>query len=203
MKNLNYIILGITAALVLGIAAYILTREPEVKIGRVEKSRKEIYNFDPEVCPGPSVKVTMADPYLRGLIEQGTVVETSMNYYKCNRLARNEVVLYRYSEFDEPVFRRVVAIQGDRFEPVYNKTASAWELKVNGKTVLGVKGERYLFGGEDPPPLELAAGQMKGKLGPGVAIVFSAFPPGDRDSGTFGAISVTDIVGKAILGSGK
>ena len=203
MKNQKLIIIGIVLAVLAGIAAYFMTRDSEVAEVPAERIRKEIYNFDPAVCPGQSVKLKMTDPYMRGLLEEGADVETSMNYYKCNPLARNDVVLYRFSEFDEPVFRRVVGIAGDKFEPVYNEDKGAWELKINGKLVVGVKGEKYLFGGEDPPPLELAANQMKNKLGAGLAIVLSSFPPGDRDSGTFGAISVGDIVGKAMIGTAK
>ena len=62
-----------------------------------------------------------------------------------------------------------------------------------------MNGERYSFGGERPPPLKLAEESRKGIVGNGEVILFSSFPPGDRDSGTFGMISTVDIVGKAIV----
>ena len=74
-----------------------------------------------------------------------------------------------------------------------------WQLKINGKPVTGAKGERYSFGGELPPPLKLAEESRKGIVGKDEVILFSSFPPGDRDSGTFGIISTVDIVGKAIV----
>jgi hypothetical protein len=199
MKNRKFIIVGIVL-FAAAIAAYILLRsKPEPEAVVTERVRKEIYNFDPKVCPGETVNIKMTDTYLRGLIEEGAEVKTTLNFYSCARLERGDIVLYRFSEFDNPVFRRVVAVEGDKFNLTELAKGTGWELTVNGKKVLGVKGEVYSFGGKVPPPLKLAADSHGGLIGKGEAILFSAFPPGDRDSGVFGLVATGDLVGKASI----
>lgn len=203
MQNRNLVIAGVVIVVV-AIAAFVFLRQQPLEVVAPERIRKEIYNFDPSVCPGETVTLKMTDPYLRGLIEEGTDVPTVINQYSCAPLERGDVVLYRFSEFDDPVFRRAVAIAGDKYDlNAVEGDGGGWELVVNGKKVRGVKGEAYTFGGEAEPPLKLAVAQNGGRVGKDQAIVFSSFPPGDRDSGVFGMISTGDIIGKATTGSAK
>lgn len=160
-----------------------------------KQTRKEIYNFDLSQCPGKTITVQMNDPYLRGLIEEKSEIEVVLNAFSCQEIKRDDLVLYRYSEFAEPVLRRVVAAPGDTFS-VEEKEGQGWILIVNKKPVVANAGGDYIFGGELPPPLALAEESHKGVLGTHEAILFSSFPPGDKDSGVFGVISVSDIIGK-------
>lgn len=169
------------------------TPAPEIRV------RKEIYNFDVSKCPGEAIQFKMLDPYLRGLVEIDTTVDVVLNAFNCETPQREQVVLYRFSEFDDPVLRRVVGIPGDKFSVIQVEENGDWQLKINGKFVVGAKGEQYRFGSELPPPLKLAEESRKGVVGKDEVILFSSFPPGDRDSGTFGIISTIDIVGKAIV----
>ncbi len=191
-KSLKYIV-GAAALVMMGGAVYIyLTQEPEPE----PRVRKTIYNFDVSQCPGETVQFKMLDPYLRGLIEPETSVDIVLNAFSCEKLERNQIVLYRFSEFDDPVLRRVVGVPGDKFSVFQAEEDGDWQLKINGKAVTGVKGERYSFGSEVEPPLKLAEEPRKGVIGKDEVILFSSFPPGDRDSGSFGIISISDIVGK-------
>src|SRR5262249_31411582 len=154
--------------------------------------RKDIYNFDVSACPGETIPFTVNDPYLRGLLEEGTEVKIVLNAFHCEPLTDGQIVLYRYSEFDNPVLRRVVGVPGDRFSLPGGVSHSGWSLTVNGQLGRGVKGEEYTFGGDMPPPLALAAQARHGVLNKNEAIVMSAFPPGQNDSGTFGVVAIND-----------
>lgn len=157
---------------------------------------KPIYNYDHKKCPGDAIDFTVPDPYMRGIVNEGQKVKVVMNYYECNDLKHGDIVLYKYSQYQDPVIRRVVAVPGDTFK-LRSVEREGWELIVNDKVVTGIKGQPYRFGVDKyAPPLELAAKQRNHKLPEKELIVFSAFPPGDRDSGMFGLSNQVDIVGK-------
>lgn len=160
------------------------------------RETKEIYNYDRKKCPGEPIEFTVKDPYMRGVVEENQKVKVVMNYYSCNSLKDGDVVLYKYSQYEEPVIRRVVGVPGDSFK-LKSVEHEGWELYVNDKVVTGAKGQPYRFGVDKyAPPLELAARQRKNVLPEKELIVFSSFPPGDRDSGIFGLANQDDIVGK-------
>lgn len=199
MKKTTMVILGIILiAFVFLVFHFKSTKHPlkvtDESMGDKSRVRKKVYDFDTQKCPGESILVKSDDVYMRGLIEQGQEVSVQMNYFKCQSPEQGNLILYRYSEFDNPVIKRIVATPGDKFEVF--ETKQGWILKVNGKFVTGIKGENYLFGGNLPPPLALAAKAKKGILGKNEVIILSSFPPGDKDSGVFGVISLNDIVGK-------
>ncbi len=188
MKKIIIVIMVIVAAL---IAIWYFKPEPSV----LPRERKNIYNFDPSVCPGEVISFAMSDPYMRGIIEEQQVVEITINWYACNNVEADDIVLYRFSEFNDPVIRRVVGKPGDKFA-LTSQPGAGWYLKVNGKIIKGVNGPYYFGDPTVPPPLGLAEVQKKGIIGKTELIVFSSFGPGEKDSGVFGMLSVTDIVGK-------
>ena len=188
MKKIIIIISVIVAAL---IAIWYFKPEPSV----APRERKNIYNFDPSVCPGEVISFAMSDPYMRGIIEEQQVVEITLNWYACNNVEADDIVLYRFSEFNDPVIRRVVGKPGDKFA-LTSQPGAGWFLKVNGKIIKGVNGPYYFGDPTVPPPLGLAEVQKKGIIGKTELIVLSSFGPGEKDSGVFGMLSVTDIIGK-------
>jgi hypothetical protein len=95
-----------------------------------------------------------------------------------------------------PVVRIARGVPGDKFELISDKPNHAWNIKINGKFVLDNVGKPYFFGAETPPTLSLYEKSHHGLLGPGEAIIFSSFPPGDKDSGVSGLASVDDLVGR-------
>lgn len=202
MKQHHIKALQITA-LVIGIGLVLFAfcnRKKEVVVETPKATpppgQKEIYNFDHTKCPGETIDFVVKDPYMRGVVEEGQKVKVVMNYYACNDLKHGDVVLYKYSQYQDPVVRRVVAVPGDSFT-LRSVENEGWELFVNGKVVTGVKGQPYRFGVDKyAPPLELAAQQRQHKLPEKELIVLSSFPPGDRDGGLFGLSNQVDIVGK-------
>ena len=182
----------ISAIVVLALVGiWFLKKEPT----EVPRVRKDIYNFDPAECPGKVIQFTMADPYMRGIIEQQEVVDVTLNWYACHPVEADDLVLYRFSEFNDPVVRRVVGKAGDKFT-LTSQAGAGWTLKVNGKIIKGVNGAYYFGDPEVPPPLGLAENQRKGIIGKNELIVFSSFGPGESDSGVFGMLSTTDMIGR-------
>ena len=156
---------------------------------------KPIYDFDTARCPGDQIKFDVPDPYIRGLVEMGHSVDVVLNWYACHEAKISDLVLYRYSHHQDPVIRRVVAAPGDQFS-LEKVESLGWVLLVNGAEVRGVNQERYIFGSTDEPPLKLAEKSRDGVLREREVILFSSFGPGDRDSGTFGVLSLDDVVGQ-------
>jgi len=169
--------------------------QPKVEDLARTQVRKELYNYNPNLCPGETIPFQMNDSYLRGLLEKGTKVQVRINWYACHPIERNDLVLFRYSEFEDPVIRRVVGIPSDRFQSVFQKKNRSWQLLINDFPVFAVKGE-YFYGDDDVPLLALAEKDKRNVLGPDDVIIFSSFPPGHKDSGELGLVSIKDLVGK-------
>lgn len=206
-KHLRAIILTLAVVLI-GYSLYLYLRTSGKKqdqvsqpVPKLDTRTKEIYKFDRNVCPGQAIDFVVQDPYMRGVVEVNQTVKITMNYYACNELKKGDIVLYKYSQYADPVIRRVVAVPGDKFK-LRSIPREGWELSVNGNVVTGVKGEPYRFGvDKHDPPLELAGKQRNFVLPAQELIVLSSFPPGDRDSGIFGLTNQNDIVGKVEVSS--
>lgn len=205
-KHLSAILLTIAVVLI-GYSLYLyLQRGSKKQVEQpqqptAERRTKEIYNFDPTLCPGIPIDFVVKDPYMRGIVEVNQTVKITMNYYACNQLKKGDIVLYKYSQYEEPVIRRVVAVPGDKFK-LRSVPREGWELSVNGNVITGVNGQPYRFGVDKyDPPLELAGKQRNFVLPAKELIVLSSFPPGDRDGGIFGLSNQNDIVGKVEVSS--
>ncbi len=151
----------------------------------------------PEGCPGPEFRFKMPDVYMRGLYSEGQELKALPGWYRCHPLVRGDTVLYRYVTTADPVVKVVRAIPGDRFALSPDRKKRGWNLKVNGDFILSADGYTpYFFGAETPPTLSLYEKTRHGILREGEAIVLSAFPPGDRDSGLFGLAAINDLVAR-------
>jgi signal peptidase I len=202
MKNKKIILLLILIVTFAAIIFQTFKSKKEAPISELsgERSRKTIYDFDPDLCPGKEIEFTSPDTYMRGLIGENEIVNVILNYYNCNSIERDDLVLYRYSEFDDPVIRKVVAIQGDEFHLEETPESDyGWQIYINKKKLKDIEDRDYTFGGAEKPPLALFEEQRKGVVGDGEVILLSSVRPGDKDSGYFGLVSVKDIVGKVAL----
>ncbi|MBX9766838.1 MAG: hypothetical protein K2X47_06165 [Bdellovibrionales bacterium] len=146
-------------------------------------------------CPGPEIKYRMVDGSMAGIIEKDEQVDVVINYFACNPILKDQLVLYRFSGAVDPVLRRVVAVEGDTFKVQKDTKHKAWNLLVNGKIVKSQNGEPHYFGFDQPPTLSLYEAPRKGKLQKDETLVFTSNPPSEKDSGTFGLTSKTDMVG--------
>lgn len=156
----------------------------------------EIFRFDQDVCPGPTVSFKNLDLYLPGLVEKDESVSVVLNWYKCHPPKVGDVVLYRFSWHREPVLKQIVAVEGDHVDMALDPENRGWNLVLNDK-IYETNGRRYFVGvPQAPPPLKLYADANSRLLKPGLVVVLSTRPPGETDSGYFGPVSIQDIVGR-------
>ncbi len=190
-KRLTLIIAGLVIA---GVIAWKLLRSGA--LGNTEPlAQVDSLDFDRSKCPAGELSLTMGDVYMRGILEKGQSFRTVLNWYACNPPASGDLVLFRISPVSEPVVRRVVAVPGDKINVVKDESDNGWNLEING-SVVETEGRPYFFGADVPPPLSLYAKSRDGQIRDGEIIVFSSFPPGESDSGTLGAVSLKDVLGK-------
>ena len=197
MKVGSKFYLGAATAIILVVSAYFILNK---KNPEPVKPKKHPYDFSGP-CPGETKNQKMTDVYMRGVLEQNQVYKLATNWYWCNPVEREDLVLLKFSQSLDPVVRSVYGIPRDKFKVVFNKKQSAWNVEINGDLV-EFNGQPYYFGSGDPklpPPLKLLEGSRKGLLLDREIIVFSSFPPGDRDSGTLGVVNLNDALGKVIL----
>jgi type IV secretory pathway protease TraF len=158
--------------------------------------RADLYPDVSGPCPGETRSGVMPDVYLRGILEKGAPFRVTLNWYACRALERGDLVYYRFSRSHAPVVKVARAVPGDRFRVVRDPGRKAWNLEIDGELVES-GGQPYFFGTDAaPPPLALFEKSRGGRLGEKEAIVLSAFPPGDTDSGTVGVVSTDDLIGK-------
>lgn len=146
-------------------------------------------------CPGPDEKRKMTDGFMKGILEKDQEYTLATNWYWCNQLERNDLVLLKFAPGLDPVVRRAIGIPGDKFQVTFDKKNKNWNLKINGKLIMSEE-KPYFFGAEMPPPLKLLEESRKGVLQNREFIMLSTFPPGDADSGRLGVVNLNDALGK-------
>jgi type IV secretory pathway protease TraF len=198
-SRVKSVAIGGAALLVIGVAVFFYMRASDVPAPEVKAPEdKPLYSFDKAVCPGQKVDLKMADVYMRGLLEQGQMFSATLNWYACNQPKRGDIILYRFSHKMDPVVKRIVAVPGDKVRLMREEKLGAWTIAINGANLFykaGSESKPYFFGAADvTSPLGLYAEKNGGIVGPNEVVVLSSFPPGDADSGTLGAISISDII---------
>lgn len=199
-KTAALVVSVVIALSAIGVFVYLRTRPP-AKVPNIVTQLggqpvASIYQFDQDICPGPAVDFKNLDVHLKGAVDAGETVRVILNYYACHPPQVGDVVLYRYSWHHEPVLKRIVAVPGDEVDMVVDPEGRGWNLVLNGK-VYESSGRRYHVGvSKHPPPLKLYADANSKKLQPEHLVVLSTVPPGDKDSGYYGVVSIHDIVGR-------
>jgi hypothetical protein len=155
---------------------------------------------DKGACPGEKLTLKMQDEHMSGILEKDELYTVTQNYYACNKVAKDDLVLYRFSESLPPVVKTVKAVAGDTFKTNYDKVKRQWSLDINGETVKDVDGQVYYFGNENPTMIGLYEKQLKNTLAEGQLILLSSRPPGNSDSTRFGLANVIDVIGKVEKG---
>jgi signal peptidase I len=147
-------------------------------------------------CEIEEEEIKMPDATMTGIFQAGEDLVVEKGYYICNSPLPGDTVYYRYSESRNPVVKRIVAVEGDKFKTVKDEKGRGWNLEVNGDRVQGSDGQPYYFGSPNPPTLSLYEKPRNGILNKGETIVFSNQAPGREDSGIFGLVSTGDLLGK-------
>ncbi len=198
MKKQKYLVALIIISLLSTVGYFTLYRPKTSKV--ISHSGKHPYDFSGP-CPGETKSLKMNDVYMRGILEEGQDFNLIMNWYWCNPVKNGDLVYLKFAQGLEPVVRKVYGIPDDEFKVIFNKHQKAWNVQIGEELVMH-KDQPYAFGTNDPkipPPLKLLENSRDGVLLDREIIVFSAFPPGDRDSGTLGVVHLNDVIGKVEL----
>ncbi|MCM2282468.1 MAG: S26 family signal peptidase [Bdellovibrionaceae bacterium] len=200
-KQILLVVIGIVllTGIVVSVRLFRRTEPPQEVVKEIpieSRTNKPLYDFDTAVCPGPTQQMQMNDVYMRGVLEIGQSYSAHMNWYACHPIKKGDLVLYRFSWKFDPVVKRVVGAPGDKIALVLDPHDQGWNLKINDKIIQADK-KPYAFGTKTvPPPLANYAKSYSGVIQKDHAVVLSTVPPGESDSGSFGAISLGDIVAR-------
>lgn len=186
--NRNLVLGGVGLIILAGIVWFISQQSQRAKMPAVEG------------CPGETFEFTVNDANMAGIVEQGATVRVVKNFYRCNPIEKGDVVLYRFSELRDPVVRIARAVPGDMFKLMRTKDKTAWNIEIN-EEVLELDGKPFRFGSDATPVLSLYEKSSMGKLDEKTIILFGVNPPYENDSTTLGALSISDVVGKVLLGN--
>src|SRR5690606_6345017 len=104
------IVVGLGVILIAGGLFYSLNRKVEVE--------KNTWNEDGTLKEGVScqtgVETVKVSKQGTDLFADGTKIEVEMNYYACNKGARDEIVMIRSPGKKEPLFKYIKMVPGDK-----------------------------------------------------------------------------------------
>jgi hypothetical protein len=200
----KYFVILVVGFGLLGVAILWSQRGPE-KLPIVKGPKGNPYG-DPGPCPGEVLRRKANDPRMKGVLEPETPIQITLNFYACNPIERDDLVLFRFHFDQEPVIRMARGIPGDRFNVLPDESTGRWKIEINGKLLKLKDGSTIIFGANGThPPLLTAARERDHRLAENEVILLSNATVGQLDSRNIGLISLYDVVGKVIplAGSAK
>ncbi len=133
---------------------------------------------------------------LEGVVTEGSRVEILKGFYHCNKLHREDLIVYQTEDGRDPLIKIVKGISGDRF--FLEKVGESWRIRINGKFLRTSQGEPYQFRGSKAEILLKEQERSDGLIPSGYALIFGNIAQGSVDSSRFGLIPLGKIIGKAI-----
>lgn len=134
---------------------------------------------------------------LSGLLENKQSVKTLENYYNCNDVNRDDVVLYDYIGNEKPLIKIVKAIPGDKLSLV--EVDGGWNIKVNDVVLENSDGVQYLINAQKYKMLALYEKQNQGIIPQNSYLLLGNLPSATLDSSRFGLVDKADIIAKVVL----
>lgn len=127
----------------------------------------------------------------------GSEIEVEMNYYACNKGERDEIVMIQSPGRDDPIFKYIKMIPGDKYTVTEGKNKK-FKVTVNGKVMENIKGEPYSFEDRKSRMIKLYESNFKDGIKSGVYFVFGETPTGGFDSTRFGPVTSERMIGRVI-----
>lgn len=148
-------------------------------------------------CVKENQSVTVNDDFMASRFKKGEAVTVAINFYNCNEVKRNDLVLFQFSEQIAPVLRIVRGLPGDHYalEPSPDDKQK-WGLAINGEKILAPDGKPFLLSSESVPPLKTYELSRRGVLMPDEYIILATEPPGLSDSTNLGLIHKASLIGR-------
>lgn len=127
----------------------------------------------------------------------GTELEVEMNYYNCNVGKRDEVAMIVSPGRENPIFKYIKMVPGDKFE-VVKKGASFYRVEVNGDDLETPDGKTYEFTDRKSRMIALYESNYKDGIRDGAYFVFGTTVGGGFDSTRFGPVTNERMVGRVV-----
>lgn len=138
---------------------------------------------------------------MEGVINQGSHVLLLEGFYRCNSVGRNDVVAYNYAGSKIPVIKMAQGIPGDTFSfPLLD--AGVHCIVMNGDTLIETGGRPYRLDEARYRLLALYENDFSGII-PADTYLLLGSHSGTTDSGRFGFIGRSDILGKIVYADPK
>ncbi len=129
------------------------------------------------------------------LFLDGETVKILFNYYECNEVERDDVVLYYYAGSSVPLIKIARGVGGDSFELV-EKSESKWHILINGKVLKNSKNDAYLISKKGYEMLSLYEKDFEKEIPGEALLLLGDNPSGTLDSTRFGFVSEKNISAK-------
>lgn len=129
------------------------------------------------------------------MIKANSTIKALYGYYDCNKVKRNDIVLFSYIHNPYPLIKRTVAIPGDEFD--FIQVSEGWRLTVNNRTVKNSEGNAYILNNHARTLLGIFKDQYDGVLPENIYIILGDQIYGTLDSAKFGVVDGKDFVAKA------
>lgn len=131
---------------------------------------------------------------LSGLIEDGEEVLIYHNYYACNEVSRDDLVIYYYAGSSNPLIKIVKGVPNDTFD--ISGTENSWNILVNNEILTNSEGIPYLINNQRKTMLSLYIDNYNKVIPPNTYLLLGNQKHGSTDSTKFGLIDISTIMGK-------
>jgi len=134
---------------------------------------------------------------LTGLVEDGQTVKVLFNYYQCDKIKREDIVLYDYAGSQNPLIKIVKGIPGDSLFLLL--TEGGAHIIINEEVLKNSNGQPYLISGEKYDMLALYEKDYQGVIPPDSYLILGNLAEGSIDSTHYGLVHKNNILGKVLL----
>jgi signal peptidase I len=138
---------------------------------------------------------TVRGSSMAGLVHGGQDIVFDRNAYRCQAVARDDLIVIEKSQLPAPLIKQVKVLPGDEVDLVPAQ-GGVFHLKVNGDIAKNHARLPYEFFGGRLKMLRLYVDQFQKKIPANIFFVFGTDPRGSKDSGTFGPVTRQEIIGK-------
>lgn len=147
-------------------------------------------------CISAHLQKKVTGTSMEGVINQGSVVYLLEGFYKCNPVGRNDVVAYDYAGSKIPVIKMAKGIPGDVFS-MPTLDAANYCIVINNDTLKEIGGNPYSLNQKRYNLLELYETEFGGRI-PADTYLLLGSHSGTTDSGRFGFVGRSDLLGKIV-----
>jgi len=154
----------------------------------------DIINLEINDCLIKTEEMIVRGSSLDPLIKSDQTIKALFGYYDCNKIKREDIVLFDYAGNKNSVIKIVKGISGDKFE--LRQLDGGWNIIVNNKIVKNSENKPYLISGNAYKMLSLYEKDYKGVIPEDAYLLLGDRISGSVDSTTFGLIDKSGIIAK-------